>query len=82
MQVTVRYLMPPKRPLGQSNGVAALESALHGRADRRGILLVSALGSGLHILLGRMHIAELGGSWCGTKRQRCGVSGSPKSMSI
>ena len=29
-----------------------------------------------------MHIAELGGSWCGAKRQWRGVSGSLKSMSI
>lgn len=30
----------------------------------------------------RVHIAELGGSWCGAKRQQCGVSGSLKSVSI
>ena len=29
-----------------------------------------------------VHIAELGGSWCGAKRQQCGVSGSLKSVSI
>ena len=33
-------------------------------------------------ILAFLHIAELGGSWCGAKRQQCGVSGSLKSVSI